>query len=158
MSDENEHEDEPETPAATETERPSPYLHRAKMLLVEGVVYCLEHTAVHDDTTDPYGYGTPDCKEKEHRPVYYRARKGDIDESVAHAQVGPTARVITHDQDDGLSDEERTLTARLVSRELSRAESAFAEMREIIGVGDLSATEETMELLASAARKLQGHG
>lgn len=57
------------------------YLERSKMLPVEGVVYCLEHGAVHDDTTDPYRYGEPDCKEAEHRPVYYRARKGDVDET-----------------------------------------------------------------------------
>ncbi len=60
------------------------YLTRAKMLPVEGVVYCLEHTAVHDDTTDPYGYGEPDCKVEDHRAVLYRARKGDIDETLAN--------------------------------------------------------------------------
>jgi hypothetical protein len=76
-------------PAPTEppAEPRSPYLDRAKMLPVEGIVYCLEHTAVHDDTTDPYDYGKPDCDKKEHRPVYYRGRKGDIDESLDDVAV-----------------------------------------------------------------------
>lgn len=66
-------------------------LEKSKMLKVEGEVYCLTHTCVHDDTLDPYGYGYPSClKESEgtgmgvtremvHRTLYYRARKGDLD-------------------------------------------------------------------------------
>ena len=45
---------------------------------VEGQVYCLEHGAIHDDTTDPYEYGHPDCHRAEHRLVYWRSRKGDL--------------------------------------------------------------------------------
>lgn len=70
MSDEND-----------QTASSTPTLTRAKMLPVEGVVYCLIHDAVHDDTTDPYDTGEVECTKDEHRPVYYRARKGDIDES-----------------------------------------------------------------------------
>ena len=44
---------------------------------VEGYVYCLEHGGIHDDTTDPYRYGEPDCKRSEHRPVYAGMRTGD---------------------------------------------------------------------------------
>ena len=57
-------------------------LTRAKMLPVDDVIYCLFHTAVHEDTTDPYNSGQPECEKSEHRPVYYRARKGDIDETI----------------------------------------------------------------------------
>lgn len=65
-------------------------LTKAKMLPVEGVVYCLTHTSVHDDTLDPFDEGSKTCwegmygartKAMVHRPVYYRARKGDIDET-----------------------------------------------------------------------------
>jgi hypothetical protein len=44
---------------------------------IDGVVYCLDHGCVHDDSTDPYGMGYPECRREEHRPVYWRARKGD---------------------------------------------------------------------------------
>jgi hypothetical protein len=81
---------EPEAEAAEAAES-TPYLTRAKMLPVEGVVYCLHHGAVHDDTTDPYRYGEPECSKDEHRPVYYRARKGDIDESVEAEMYGEPA-------------------------------------------------------------------
>ena len=64
------------------TESTTPILTRAKMLPVDDVIYCLFHTAVHEDTTDPYNSGQPECEKSEHRPVYYRARKGDIDESI----------------------------------------------------------------------------
>lgn len=44
---------------------------------VEGFVYCHEHTTIHVDSTDPYGYGEPDCKRADHRPVYAGMRAGD---------------------------------------------------------------------------------
>jgi hypothetical protein len=65
-------------------------LEKGKMLRVEGVVYCLTHTCVHEDTLDPYDEGSKTCwegmfgartKAMVHRTVYYRARKGDIDEA-----------------------------------------------------------------------------
>lgn len=65
------------------------YLTRAKKIRIEGVVYCLTHTTVHDDTLDPYGEGRNSCwddiygertKAMVHRTVFYGARKGDIDE------------------------------------------------------------------------------
>jgi hypothetical protein len=80
MSDENDTNTDP-TPEV-ETTR-TPYLTKSKMLPVEGVVYCLEHTAIHDATVNPFGEGEESwCDEKEHRTVYYRARKGDVDESL----------------------------------------------------------------------------
>ena len=44
---------------------------------VEGFVYCHEHNTIHADSTDPYGYGEPDCTKREHRPVYAGMRTGD---------------------------------------------------------------------------------
>lgn len=67
-------------------------LARATILPVEDVVYCLSHTTVHADTTDPYGEGPGTCmkewgsgisKAMVHRRVLYRARKGDIDERLS---------------------------------------------------------------------------
>ena len=66
-------------------------LGRAKKVRVEGVVYCLEHTCVHDDTLDPYHEGQPTCfdnlygertKAMVHRTVFAGLRKGDYDEEV----------------------------------------------------------------------------
>jgi hypothetical protein len=70
------------------TYRVTPYLTKSKMLLVPEVVYCLEHTAIHDDTVNPFGEGPESwCDAKEHRTVYYRARKGDIDESLDQDEI-----------------------------------------------------------------------
>lgn len=69
----------------------SPTVERAVKRRVEGVVYCLTHTAVHDDTLDPYDYGEPSClteagvgttKAMVHRTVFVGLRKGDFDEEV----------------------------------------------------------------------------
>jgi hypothetical protein len=62
-------------------------LKRTKLLRVEGVIYCLIHTEVHENTVNPYSMGPESwCDEREHRSVYYRARKGDIDESPAYSE------------------------------------------------------------------------
>lgn len=62
---------------------------RAKKVRVPGVVYCLTHGQVHEDTLDPFGEGSKTCwenmtgertKAMVHRTVFYGARKGDIDE------------------------------------------------------------------------------
>jgi hypothetical protein len=63
-----------------ETETMEP-LTKAQHVLVEGVVYCLDHGSVHDETTDPYGYGRPDCGKSEHRRVYAALRRGDWPEA-----------------------------------------------------------------------------
>jgi hypothetical protein len=153
MSDENENENGPENSGETPpvlTHEATQYLDRAKMLLIEDVVYCLEHTVVHDNTVNPYGEGEESwCKATEHRTVYYRGRKGDVDESARGERVAaPMAKT------EALTSDERTLVAMLVDREHVRAENAFAELREIIGVGDLAAGDELLELLASARHKL----
>lgn len=84
MSDDNDNDNENETgPAEGTAHESTRYLTKSKMLPVEGVVYCLEHTAIHDATVNPFGEGPESwCDEKEHRTVYYRGRKGDVDESL----------------------------------------------------------------------------
>lgn len=81
----------------TQTASSTPILTRAKMLPVDDVIYCLFHTAVHEDTTDPYSSGQAECEKSEHRPVYYRARKGDIDESIEVELYGEAKQGESHD-------------------------------------------------------------
>lgn len=52
------------------------------LVRIDREVYCLVHGTVHDETSDPYGYGTEEgrddvCSPAEWRPIYWRARKGD---------------------------------------------------------------------------------
>ena len=54
-----------------------PTYESGAMVLAEGLVYCHEHGCVHDNSTDPYGYGQQDCSRTEHRYVYWKARAGD---------------------------------------------------------------------------------
>ena len=51
----------------------------SRLVQVEGMVWCHVHGEVHDaDTINPYGMGSEDwCDQREHRPIYWRARKGD---------------------------------------------------------------------------------
>lgn len=59
---------------------------RAAYVRVEGVVYCHEHTFVHVDTVNPFGEGPESwCHKAEHRPVYFRARKGDYRDTTTEA-------------------------------------------------------------------------
>lgn len=44
---------------------------------IEGCVWCHIHGSIHENTTDPFGTGEPECRESEHRLVYARTRKGD---------------------------------------------------------------------------------
>lgn len=37
---------------------------------VVGYVWCDIHGGVHNDTTDPYGIGHPDCDRAEHRRLF----------------------------------------------------------------------------------------
>lgn len=48
-----------------------------EMVLEPGWVYCFQHGTVHEDSTDPYDMGEPDCQRSEHRPLYWRAGKDD---------------------------------------------------------------------------------
>ena len=139
-----------ETPAA---ER-SPYLERAKMLPIEGVVYCLEHDAVHDDTTDPYDYGKPDCKEKEHRPIYYRGRKGDLDEVQEKKQEQESRRVIAKANAEELTDPEREIVLLLVDHAAKRTEDAAALMHEVWPDDNLIDIRVKLALLDSVNDKL----
>lgn len=51
-------------------------LVKGTRILVPGVVYCLQHTTVHDDSELPYGAGDW-CPKHEHRLVYAGMRAGD---------------------------------------------------------------------------------
>lgn len=53
-------------------------LPKGSRVPVDGQVYCLEHTTVHDDTTDPYRYGEPDCKVSDHRKLFWYSKRGDM--------------------------------------------------------------------------------
>lgn len=75
-------------------QEPTTYLEKSKTVRVEGKVYCLTHTTVHDDTLDPYDYGYKSClteatgdgtgagvtKAQVHRTLFAGLRKGDVDE------------------------------------------------------------------------------
>lgn len=52
-------------------------LKRGQRVMIEGWVWCHEHGTVHEDTTDPYDYGEPDCTKEEHRPIAWTAKAGD---------------------------------------------------------------------------------
>lgn len=48
---------------------------------VQGSVYCLSEDhpgAIHrEGDTNPYDYPKPSCRLADHRPIYWRAKKGD---------------------------------------------------------------------------------
>lgn len=53
---------------------------KARTERVEGYVWCLDHGSIHEDTTDPYGYGAGDpdtCTADQHRIVLARMRAAD---------------------------------------------------------------------------------
>jgi hypothetical protein len=127
MNDENQKQDAAdEQPAQPEKPEPSYYLTRSTMLPVEGVIYCLSHTVVHEDTVNPYGEGEESwCKTEEHRTLYYRGHKGDIDERLddeARRRSEPQhdgdrpapRRMIAAGSKDGLTKAERGLVLRLI--------------------------------------------
>lgn len=56
-------------------------LDKPKMQRIEGWVYCHQLGEVHEDSLNPYGMGPEShCRRDEHRPLYYRARRGDYAE------------------------------------------------------------------------------
>jgi len=124
------------------------FLKRSTMLPIEGIVYCLEHTLVHDDTTNPYGMGEESwCKKEDHRTVYYRGHKGDVDERLdeearsrnkpQHGDDRPaTRRMIAAPDKSGLSDGERRLVVRLVRQMKGKASEAALALRQLFGEED----------------------
>jgi hypothetical protein len=202
MSDQNDEPTEVDTPEVPEetpdlsavpapTEPPaeprSPYLDRAKMLPIEDIVYCLEHTAVHENTTNPFGEGPESwCDAKEHRPVYYRGRKGDVDESlddvaVMHGEEGRGTstsadipkgslvmddlsgeqdkikrKIIAQSNAEELNDPEREMVLLLVDHAAKRTEDAAALMHEVWPDDDLADIRRKLALLDSVNDKLGG--
>jgi len=116
------------------------FLKRSTMLPVEGLIYCLDHTLVHEETVNPYGEGEESwCKKENHRTVYYRGHKGDYDE---RKPVGdgsgtvPVKRRIVTTSTEGLSPEERRLTVRLVRQTKGTAAEAASALRQLFGAED----------------------
>lgn len=133
-----------EQPGDTGDTESTPYLVRPTMLPIQGVIYCLDHTAVHDDTTDPYRMGSEECRESEHRSVYYRGRKGDVDERVdmdepddsdlGHEKVRlPDTRVIAPSQGERLDGAERDLVIRMVNELFESSDDVLSKMRRLLG-------------------------
>jgi hypothetical protein len=171
--------EEPETPDDPETpplpvepvEPPAPLhpvdarpekLTRAKLLPIEGVIYCLEHTAVHDDTEDPYETGASECSKSEHRPVLYRARKGDIDESVPTDtdEAGLPTAVRTQvlcANGASMTDEERATVVGMLRVQIRKVKSNRTGARKLFGDDyDTSLHDEKLALLEGAARRVGG--
>ena len=162
-------ENEPEQPAegaegAEGTEPPTPVeetgeakrLVRPTMLQVEGVVYCLDHTVVHDDTENPYGEGPESwCRKDEHRTVYYRGRKGDIDERVGDAP--PPRRAITLGRNEGLTNEEKKLVVRLAGKLQASAGEAVDSLQQVLGKDSPAMVEvrETLDRASAVIVKLR---
>jgi hypothetical protein len=165
MNDENQTQDAPSgeqgEPQVQEPE-PSPYLKRSAMLPVEGIVYCLEHTLVHDDTENPYGEGPESwCKKDEHRPVYYRARKGDLDERAETEPNGaPRPRIAAAASSDRLTTAESGLVVRLTRTLHTNLTEINQTLSRILGedsTGDRR-SDPLLALTNSILAKLDGAG
>ena len=126
------------------------YLTRAKMLPVEGVVYCLEHAAVHDDTTDPYGYGEPDCKVEDHRAVLYRARKGDIDETIANDTENLRVELHGDEQQGETKGTDELPEGAVVTDSLSAVQEQMK--KRVIAASSAGLSEDEQGLLAGLVR------
>jgi hypothetical protein len=137
MSDDNENGTPGEQGEQGEEQKPepSPYLTRSTMLPVEGVVYCLEHTVVHADTENPYGEGPESwCKKDEHRSIYYRGHKGDLDERVeAEPDRAPRSRIAAATSTGGLTKAERGLVVRLARTLHTTLSNTRETLSQILG-------------------------
>ena len=165
MSDDENENEESTAPVLGVVEPPTPVeetgeakrLVRPTMLQVEGVVYCLDHTVVHDDTENPYGEGPESwCRKDEHRTVYYRGRKGDIDERVGDAP--PPRRAITLGHNEGLTPEEKELVVERVALLHQQAVEVTDSLCRILGEDSpaLDDVREKLDLASSVLGKLRG--
>jgi len=147
---------EPEPPAAplvppaeppAPTERPE-RLERAKLMPIEGVIYCLDHEAVHD--ADDL-----DCDKADHRPVLYRARKGDLDPTLGDEEAVQT-RVMAA-ENDVLPDAEKGVLAGLVRVQIRKVTRNKRGAKKLFGDEyDPSKHDAKLALLESAYRGLGG--
>jgi len=136
-----------------EQEEQDYFLKRSTMLPIEGIVYCLEHTLVHDDTVNPYGMGEESwCKKEDHRTVYYRGHKGDVDERLdeearsrskpQHGDDRPgTRRMIAAPDQSGLSAAERQLVLRMTRTLNDNLTEVDATLMRILGKDSTERTE-----------------
>ena len=145
-----------EAPTPVEETGEAKRLVRPTMLPVEGVVYCLDHTEVHDDTTDPYRMGYAECAVDEHRDGVLPGPQG------RHRRAGgrraPPRRVISLGPHEGLNSEERDLVLRQVSHLQDSARDAVETVRRVLGEDSLALAElqSRLDLADSVVAKLQG--
>jgi hypothetical protein len=172
MSDDNENGTQGEQGEQGEEQKPEPsyYLTRSTMLPVEGVIYCLTHTVVHEDTVNPYGEGEESwCKKEDHRSLYYRGHKGDIDERLdedarrrnepQHGNDRPAPRrMIAAGSQDGLTKAERGLVLRLIRTLHTTLTETRETLSQILGKSyiDAGETDPLLELTGSILDKLGG--
>ena len=159
MSDDN----TPEAPTPAEQPQqpePSYYLTRSTMLPVEGVIYCLTHTVVHEDTENPYGEGPESwCKKEEHRSIYYRGHKGDLDERVETEPNGaPRPRIAAATSNSSkLTKAERGLVVRLTRTLHTTLKQTRETLNQILGkdsADDLGESDTLLDLTGSILDKL----
>jgi hypothetical protein len=162
MSDDNENGTQGEQGEEQKPE-PSPYLSRSTMLPVEGVVYCLEHTVVHADTENPYGEGPESwCKKDEHRSIYYRGHKGDLDERVETEPNGaPRPRIAAATSNNSrLTKAERGLVLRLTRTLHTTLSNTRETLSQILGKDAVEGRESDplLKLTESILDKLGDEG
>jgi len=165
----NDKSDAPTTDANTPQDQPQDYyLKRSTMLPVDGVIYCLTHTVVHEDTVNPYGEGEESwCKKEEHRSLYYRGHKGDVDERLdeesrrrnepQHGDDRPVPRrMIAAGSKDGLTKAERGLVLRLIRTLHNTLTETRETLNQILGknYAEASETDPLLELTDSILTKL----
>jgi hypothetical protein len=159
MNDENDsqqEQDQQDQPDQAQEERDS-YLTRSTMLPIEGIVYCLDHTLVHEDTVNPYGEGPESwCKKEQHRTVYYRGHKGDYDERQPSDGTGTVKRRIAAAGGDGLTTAERGLVVRLTRTLHTTLSQTRETLSQILGKDSVEGRESDplLKLTSSILNKL----
>jgi hypothetical protein len=146
----------PEPPEPTPKPPPEPdgelpNLLKPALMPVETMVFCLDHLAVHADTVDPYGSGDDMCEPKDHRPLYYRARKGDPNDR--KTDIEPTMIA----GGEALTTAEKGVLAGLVRVQIRKVERNKRGAARLFGDEyDPTQHEEKLELLEGAYRRLGG--
>jgi len=140
----------PPEPPEHEPETGLPTLLKPALMPVESMVFCLDHLAVHADTVDPYGSGDDTCEPKDHRPLYYRARKGDPNDR--KTDVEPTMIA----GGEALTQEQRHLLAGMARDELEQVVNARESVVRLFGDDDVARFDRRIELLEDAYKRLGG--
>ena len=142
---------EPQEPPEPEPDGGLPTLLKPALMPVEPMVFCLDHLAVHADTVDPYRNGLDTCEVKDHRPLYYRARKGDPNDR--KTDVEPTMIA----GGEALSAAEKGVLAGLVRVQIRKVERNKRGAAKLFGDEyDPTQHDAKLELLEGAYRHLGG--